>query len=191
MVTPASSRLVRELPARAGKLPAPQRAGGRRYNSLMRRLLFLALFALACRSAQQPADLLPTNGHVFTGDAARPWADTIAIRGGRIVALEAMPAAHTIDLQGRLVVPGINDAHVHEPWVVSGRTVNLQSAKSAEEIYAAVAAAPGEWINATVPATLVDSLTRAALDAAVPSKPVALRNFAGHSALLNTAALRA
>ena len=157
----------------------------------MRRLLVLALFALACRSAQQPADLLLTNGRVFTADPSRPWADTIAIRGNRIVALEVMPALQTIDLQGRLVVPGINDAHVHEPWLVSGRSLDLQRAKSVDEIYAAVAAAPLPWVNATIPVTLIDNLTRSALDVAVPSKPVALRTAAGHSALLNSAALRA
>src|SRR5437868_10017628 len=118
-------------------------------RAFMRRLILLALFAVACRSAQQPADLLLANGRVFTCDPARPWADTIAIRGNRIVALEPMPALRTIDLQGRLVVPGINDAHVHEPWIVTGRRLDLQGAKSVDEIYAAVAAAPGAWLNAT------------------------------------------
>src|SRR5262245_59649156 len=60
-------------------------------------------------------------GSVFTGDPSATWAQAITIEGDRIVAvgrdadLLAQVPPHTtrIDLQGHLVVPGINDAHVH------------------------------------------------------------------------------
>lgn len=71
--------------------------------------------------ASQTTELLLTNGRVYTLDAARPWAEAIAIRGDRIVAVgtaaEARaavgPSAQVIDLKGAFTLPGFNDAHVH------------------------------------------------------------------------------
>ncbi|HET7705506.1 MAG TPA: amidohydrolase, partial [Thermoanaerobaculia bacterium] len=91
----------------------------------MRRLVVpLALFlALACTSSRQqrPAapDLVLLNGKVFTSDSSRPWAEAIAIRGERIFAvgstndIRELADADTkvVNLLGRTVVPGINDAH--------------------------------------------------------------------------------
>jgi hypothetical protein len=70
-----------------------------------------------------PVDLVIIGGRVFTGDPERPWAEAIAIRGDRIVAVGTTAeigvahadARRTIAVDGRLVIPGINDAHVHEP----------------------------------------------------------------------------
>jgi predicted amidohydrolase YtcJ len=67
------------------------------------------------------ADLLLVNGRVYTVDAARPWAEAIAVKGSRILAvgttadIKAMAGAgaRTIDLAGAFVSPGFNDAHVH------------------------------------------------------------------------------
>src|SRR5206468_49429 len=72
-------------------------------------------------SAAPPADLLLLNGKVFTADPAHPWAQAIAIRGERIVAVgeraaverEAGRGVRRLDLGGRVVIPGINDAHAH------------------------------------------------------------------------------
>jgi len=67
------------------------------------------------------ADLIIINGNVHTMDPDQPAASAIAILGTRIVALGstddikqlAGPATKVIDAQGRLVLPGFNDAHVH------------------------------------------------------------------------------
>ena len=168
-------------------------------KAAMWRLFVLTLLAIACRSSQQSVDLLLTNGRVFTANPARPWAEAVAIRGNRIVAvgfsadLATMPATRRIDLHGRLVVPGINDAHLHEPWSVAAERIDLQSNASADDVLKAIGGAHGTWVNVQIPVTLVDDprLTREALDAAAPTKAVALRNLAGHNSLLNTAALRA
>ena len=80
-------------------------------------LLLLALPALAL----PPADTVLYNGKIFTVDASHPWAQAVAIRGERIVAVganapvRALAGPHTrsINLGGRVVVPGLNDAHVH------------------------------------------------------------------------------
>src|SRR5712692_5487594 len=66
-------------------------------------------------------DLVLLGGKVFTADPARRYAQALAITGDRVVAvgttndIAAMADAHTrrIDLAGRVVIPGINDAHVH------------------------------------------------------------------------------
>lgn len=69
----------------------------------------------------QPADLLLTNGRVYTLDPARPWAEALALRGDRIAAVGSNaeiarlrgPASRVIDLRGAFASPGFNDAHVH------------------------------------------------------------------------------
>lgn len=60
---------------------------------------------------------------MFTADPARPWAEAVAVRGDRIIAVGttaevralAGPATATRDLAGRVVLPGFNDAHVADP----------------------------------------------------------------------------
>jgi predicted amidohydrolase YtcJ len=69
----------------------------------------------------RPADLVLLNGRVYTVDTARPWAEAVAVRGDRLVAVgttaevRALADAGTrvIDLGGAFVTPGFNDAHVH------------------------------------------------------------------------------
>src|SRR2546430_17400076 len=60
-------------------------------------------------------------GRIFTADSARPWAEALAVRHDRIVAVGntdsvrrlAGPRTRTLDLGGRTVIPGLNDAHAH------------------------------------------------------------------------------
>ncbi|MGE0864464.1 MAG: amidohydrolase family protein [Vicinamibacterales bacterium] len=76
--------------------------------------------------APPSADTVLLNGKIFTADPAQPWAEALAIRGERIVAVggsaavagEAGASTRRIDLAGRVVVPGLNDAHL----VMSGAT---------------------------------------------------------------------
>jgi hypothetical protein len=75
----------------------------------------------AFQRAQPAVDLLLHSGRIYTLDAARPWAEAIAIAGSRIVAVGAnadvrplaSSATRVIDLQGAFALPGFNDAHVH------------------------------------------------------------------------------
>src|SRR3954464_15977389 len=60
------------------------------------------------------------NAHVWTGDARRPWADAVLIRGERIEAVGSSAEirkrsgdARVIDAKGQLVTPGFIDAHAH------------------------------------------------------------------------------
>ena len=76
---------------------------------------------IAAPAAAQQADLILTNGRIYSLDPARPWADAVAIQGERIVAVGTAaemaarrgPATRVIDLKGRFASPGFNDAHVH------------------------------------------------------------------------------
>lgn len=167
-------------------------------------LLLASLAATACTTSSP--DLVLLNGKVFTADAANPWAEGLAIRGERISAVgstaamqaAAGPRTRVIDLGGRVVVPGINDAHVHEPWGWPAHDAAVPGNATADVLLASVDAATkrvpaGSWIRATVPFEIADdsALTRAALDGLAPEHPVVLSNHAGHSYLLNSAGLRA
>ncbi len=90
----------------------------------------VALFALATGaglsasmqvSLSAAPDLILVGGRVYTLDAARPWAEALAVRGDRIVGLgtsaemrkAAGSSTRVIDLKGAFVSPGFNDGHVH------------------------------------------------------------------------------
>lgn len=176
----------------------------------MRRIIVLLVLSLSTACATVPperADLILTNGRVFTGAASQPWAEAVAIRGERIAAVGtsaditalAGPETRVVDLAGRLVIPGINDAHVHAPWLAEATVparVPREGVTKEVLLDAIRAAAAGDSgsapIAATLPLHLVDAgLTRDDLDAISSTRPIRLSVFGGHSAILNTAALRA
>lgn len=88
-------------------------------------LAAVLVWAGAC--APPAPDLVLLNAHVFTADAARPWAEALAVRGERIVAIgtsdhvRSLAGDNTVrrDLGGRAVVPGFNDAHVVDPGLTA------------------------------------------------------------------------
>jgi predicted amidohydrolase YtcJ len=86
----------------------------------------IALYSAMClcataAQAQVYASLVLVHGHVWTENPAQPETEAVAIAGNRIllagtsaeVLRLAGPSTRVIDLQGRRVVPGFNDAHVH------------------------------------------------------------------------------
>jgi predicted amidohydrolase YtcJ len=83
--------------------------------------MFFFLAAATAAWSQPGADLALVNGRIYTLDAARPWAEAIAIQSERILAVGSVeeirrlegPATREIDLKGAFVSPGFNDAHVH------------------------------------------------------------------------------
>ncbi|MEZ5293572.1 MAG: amidohydrolase family protein [Vicinamibacterales bacterium] len=82
----------------------------------------LVAAAGACDAPGAP-ELVITHARVFTNDVERPWAEAVAVRGGRIVAVgtaaevnaRARGAARVIDARGRVLVPGFDDARVDLP----------------------------------------------------------------------------
>lgn len=169
--------------------------------------LLIALLPLHA-PAQVHADTVLLGGKVWTGDPARPEVQALAIRDGKVAALGsdadirrlAGPSTTVLALEGRRVVPGFNDAHVH--FFDGGQglaSVQLRDAPSPEafrdRIGAYAATLPeGRWVlngnwdhERWTPAALP---TRQLIDAVTPDHPVFVNRLDGHMALANTLALR-
>lgn len=168
-------------------------------------LLLLSLVTAACTGAPPPEpapDLVLVNARVWTGDAATPEAEALAVRDGRIVAVGrsadiaamAGEATRRLDAGGRRVVPGFNDAHWHLP---TSRTAELFDSGSEQEVVSRLQAfaatlGPDEWITGRGwgPSDFPNLAPhRRALDAAFPDRPVVLTDRDGHMVLVNGAAL--
>jgi predicted amidohydrolase YtcJ len=172
-----------------------------------RRFALVATWLLAASAyGETPsADLVLLDGRIFTADPSQPSAQALAIEGDRILAVGATkeierlatPRTRRIDLKGRTVIPGFNDAHYHYSPQAPGRRLKLDAmdpsrADVVTALTRAVAAAPaGEWIFGAVgPLVVLDAtIDRAALDALSPAHPVLLQAFYGHGYIANSLAL--
>jgi predicted amidohydrolase YtcJ len=171
-------------------------------------LLALAAFTGSPAQAQLAADLVLLNGKIWTGNTKQPEAEAIASLGNRIIAvgttaqLRKLIGANTkvIDLKGKRVVPGFNDAHVHFFDGGAGlASVQLRDAKSPAEFRHRIGAfaqklPKGRWIlngnwdhENWQPAQLP---TRQLIDAVTPDNPVFINRLDGHMGLANSLALK-
>src|SRR5215208_1407018 len=137
--------------------------------------------------------ILLEGGTIRTLDPAAPVAERLAVTDGRIAATPA-PDARRVDLQGRCVLPGLNDAHVHFPtWSLAQRQVRLEGVHSLAEAVGRVAdGLPARgWLRGIGwrDADWTEPPSRAALDAIAPNTPVVLTSKDYHSLWLNSAAL--
>ena len=171
-------------------------------------VLFLAFLLALPAAGQSTADLVLLNGRIWTVNDRQPEAEAIACLHGRIVAVGTNAAVRrwigrgtrVLDLRGRRVVPGFNDAHVHFFDGGAGlASVQLRDAGSPEVFrdrirdFAAKLPA-GRWIlngnwdheNWTPP----QLPTRQLIDAATPRNPVFINRLDGHMALANSLALK-
>ena len=183
-----------------------------RLSKLVVAALLLELLS-GCSPKPAPRDVqAPTlaiqNARVWTGEAGQPWAEALAVNGEKLVFVgsnaqlrEQFGDVQALDAQGRLVVPGFIDTHVH--FIDGGfrlASVQLRDASSREEFVARIAA-----FAATVPAgtwitggdwdhTLWSDNElpqRQWIDAATPNHPVWINRLDGHMSLANSAALQA
>ncbi len=177
-------------------------------KNLLKIALLLSVLSpnLVFAQTKQKISLLLFNGKVFTADAQFSIAEAVAVDGEKIVAVgnssdlkAKYQAAKTIDLQGKLVTPGFNDAHVHFlRGALSLLTVNLFDAKTVDEAKARVAAKaketkPGEWIiGRGWDHTLWGNKfpNKNDLDAIAPDNPVFLVRVDGHIGWVNSAAIK-
>ncbi len=166
--------------------------------------LALTLLASLLPGQQSPPDLILLNGKIFTSDSAHPYVEALAIRGERLVATGtaekirslAGPQTKYIDLGGRVVIPGINDAHHHCAFEPAGFHLQLKSAEPtwaevAEELATAVVKTPkGTLIHGEIgPVAFLDAqANRASLDKIAPDHPVMLDTWAQHGGVLNSVA---
>ncbi len=178
------------------------------------RLVLLVLLFSACQpEPRETADVLLLNGNIYTADEARPRAEALAIRDGRILAvgdnaeIEALKGEQTevIDLEGRFAMPGFIEGHGHFNGVGKmALNLNFMQAQSWDEIVAMVAEAarsakPGDWIIGRgwhqekwdeTPPQAVDGYPRHdALSAVSPDNPVLLRHASGHGSFANARAM--
>ncbi|MEU0567407.1 amidohydrolase [Nonomuraea sp. NPDC005983] len=154
-----------------------------------------------------PADTVFLNGCVRTMDRAGTTTTAVAVHDGRIVAVGgdeqvramAGPATEVVDLAGRALLPGFQDAHVHP--VLAGLAMircDLHEAHDADEALATIRAyatanpeatwiSGGGWSMEWFPG---GTPSRHELDRVSPDRPVYLTNRDGHGAWVNTRALR-
>ena len=152
------------------------------------------------------ADLVLTGGTVLTMDSPRPRAGAVAVAGGRIVGgrhgreIERLcgPRTRRIDLRGRTLLPGFQDAHVHPSMAAIDLTRcplhDLPPTLDAylETIRAYAADNPDrEWIGRRLvhEAFPGGTPTRQDLDRVVPDRPAFFVNRDGHGAWVNSRAL--
>jgi hypothetical protein len=213
--------VIAPLPAREIRTLTPSRAGAARRcavgaRALAQASLVASAFAagpeLGAQSAapSSPPDLLLVDGKVFTADPAHPWAQAVAIRGDRIVAVGttqevarlAGPSTRRLPLGGRTVVPGFDDAHAHVGYAaLPGVALTVDPSPTPDpaldavlvSIAAAARRAPaGAWLTVRIGGRVFDDprATRFVLDSVAPAHRVWLRGWSGHGGILNTAALR-
>ena len=174
----------------------------------------LIVVLVACQRSDDlaPADLVLSNGYIYTADEARSVAEAVAIRGNTIVFIGTSANAEAYigedtqvrDLGGAMAMPGIHDMHVHALGTVQPDACDLQAEPvSLEEMVPVLQQcietydiAPGEWLivaqwafsSGNQPSEDLPHI-RAALDAVSTDSPVFLWGDDGHHAAANSAAL--
>jgi predicted amidohydrolase YtcJ/beta-lactamase class A len=158
--------------------------------------------------AHVSADLVLTNGRVWTGNKSLPWAEAVASRGERIIGVGSgeeirkliNPQTRVIDLKGGLALPGFIDDHTH---FMSGGfqllSVDLRDAateeefarrikEKAEKIGANRWITGGDWDHELWPGGPLP--TKELIDRHTPNNPVFVSRLDGHMGLANSVALR-
>jgi len=149
------------------------------------------------------ADVLVRNAHVCTMDGSLPWAEAVAVRGGRLVGVAgdddvmalAGPATEVIDAGGRLILPGIIDSHNHVRLGSneSVGVVQLFEATSLEEVRGRIEA--GATAHPAAPWIEAEGFNYTATDGRMPTaedlaglaggRPIFVTTYDAHNAWLN------
>ena len=171
------------------------------------RLTFcFALLALAaCAPEVRQADLILVSGKVYTLNDAQPWAEAVAIREGRIVAVGSNDTVTgawrgpAFDLTGQMVLPGFHDAHVHPIFggiqmtqcdlagLASVETLLDKVRQCDQELFPEEWLLGGGWNLALFPEA---NPNKALLDEINATRPMFLRGEDGHSSWANSTALQ-
>lgn len=179
-------------------------------KSFSRHLVLPILVCCCLAGRAQHPDLILTNGKIYTSDTSRRFVQAIAIRGQRIQAMGtsaaiqklAGPSTRIITLNGRLVIPGINDAHDHVGYGAPvSRFIAFSEpllpgpglAQVLDSLKAAVQQVPeGTVIQAHIGLRMLEdsAARRFALDKVAPDHPVILNVPWGHGTIINTRAMQ-
>lgn len=172
-------------------------------------LISILIFSCANQDANlNSADLVLFNGKIFTVDKENPWAEACAIKDGKFLAvgdsdsMDSFAGKHTekIDLAGRLVLPGFNDAHVHFSdggFYLLG--IELRNARDEQDFTKKIkdyvgTINKGEWIlggnwdHEAWPSKKHPA--KELIDDATKDNPVFVQRLDGHIGLANSLALK-
>jgi predicted amidohydrolase YtcJ len=209
------------------RFPAPRKCRGalKRVPCERRVCWTILLFSFLCLSLLASTTPAPTtaqtyspprttyylHGRIYTNDPQHPWASAMAVREGKIVCIGGIEQimlecgggnedAETIQLGGKFVMPGFNDAHVHLGFAASDMlALRLNGVASIEELQKRLADfvathKEGEWITGSGwDHTLWPDKkfpNRQQLDAVSPKNPVLLTHISGHVSVANSLALQ-
>jgi len=151
------------------------------------------------------------HGRIYTNDPKQPWASAMAVRDEKIFCIGSIehilldcggskPEAEIVQLKGRFVMPGFNDAHTHLGGAGRDKlTLDLKGTDSLSELQQRVRAAvsqhkAGEWVvgsgwdQTRWPEKIFPK--RQDLDEVSPNNPVFLVHISGHVAVANSLALK-
>lgn len=183
-------------------------------NTLNRKTIASALLVIACTTiaacstadSPEPATLVIQDARIWTGNAEQPWAEAVASRGDKIVAVGSNAdigefvgdQTEVVAANGTMLVPGFIDTHVH--FISSGSglaSVQLRDAATPEEFARRIGefaktVQPGEWImHGTWDHEMWggELPRRDWIDALTPDNPVWVARLDGHMALANSLAL--
>ena len=167
-------------------------------------LMTIGIATTAIHADAQQVDLLLTNAKIYTVNPKQPWANTVAIKRGVISYVGRFEnfedeAVLTLDLKGKMILPGFQDIHVHPVHSgVSYQQCVLFDLKGLDNILQAIADCAKEhpeweWIRGggwEVPTFAPSGVPdKVHLDKIVPSRPIALKSSDGHSMWVNSLAL--
>lgn len=171
-------------------------------------VVFLSLTPYA-ETKPSTADVILLHARIYTVNPTQPWAEALAIRDGKIIAVGKEDeishyrgtSTKVIDAKNRLVLPGFTDCHVHfMDGSFSLQQVNVESAKSLAEVQqqirAYAKAHPNDawvlgrgWSYPIFPPSGMPDKKQ--LDAVVPDRPAYIEGYDGHTWWANTKALEA
>jgi predicted amidohydrolase YtcJ len=171
--------------------------------------LFCLTFITNTRTFAQRADIILTNGKIFTSDSSKLYVQALAIKSNKILAVGnnndierfASNKTRKIDLKGKTVVPGFNDAHDHLGWLIptahSSITefsiLGLSKSELTDTLAKLLkASSPGQWIQVTIGLTVFNDTTirRKLLDSIAPENPLVLQIMWGHGMIVNSPVLK-
>ncbi len=171
-------------------------------------ILFCFVSWIATADQLKSADLIVVNARIYTVNEKQPWAEAMAVRDGKILAVGSTtaikslsgPSTRIIDAQDRLLLPGFTDCHVHfMDGSLSLQRVNVEDAKDLADVQRMIkqfaAAHPNDawvlgrgWSYAHFPNT-GGLPTKEMLDAVIPDRPAFIEGYDGHTFWANSKAL--
>jgi len=169
---------------------------------------FASIVASAAAKAKEvKADVVYSNGFVYSVDGVRSRAEAFAVKDGKFIAVgtnDDMKAVtgentKTVDLKGKMVMPGLIDTHIHAlRGALTALGLAFPVTSSVDEIKAAVKKyiadkklKKSDWVEGAKWAIDYKKLNAKMLDEVSPDNPVFLHDWTNHLGWVNTAALKA